>query len=286
MTISGDTPKDARTASGWPDGTAQNHNLLMVMGGGWLKTGWFGDMDTNGKLTTWDPTTGGAGTQSSAQLASQAAAAAAYAVAKGDARRVQDFGVAAPGWCHQFEDVLIGPIPTNRRVQRSPFRTVQSCTDSWGLGRSPQKRSGELLHERNVPLLASFSSASAGSGRAAATTTAVPGSRRNRRPRPSKAAGSGSPSSNTKCLLPSDPQCDFDQELGTGTATRRAGQLADDGDEHDVRARSHLPPRRGCGRAAGAHRASSRLPHGGRRRDAHADQGRYVDPRREPRRRR
>lgn len=96
MTISGDTPKDIRTASGWPDGTAQNHNLLMVYGGGWLKTGWFGGLDTGGKLTTWDPATGNAGTQTSGQLASSAAAAAAYAVAKGDARRVQDFGVAAP----------------------------------------------------------------------------------------------------------------------------------------------------------------------------------------------
>jgi hypothetical protein len=96
ITISGDTPKDATTASGWPDGTAQNHNLLMVYGAGWLKTGFYGDLSAQGKLTTWDPATGGAGTQSSAQLASPAAAAVAYAVAKGDDRRVQDFGVAPP----------------------------------------------------------------------------------------------------------------------------------------------------------------------------------------------
>ena len=96
MTISGDTPKDALTASGWPDGTAQNHNLLMVYGNGYLKTGWFGGMDATGTVTTWDPTTGGAGTQTSAQLAGSAAAAVAYAVAKGDDRRVADFGVAAP----------------------------------------------------------------------------------------------------------------------------------------------------------------------------------------------
>ena len=43
MTISGDTPKDALTSSGWPDNTQSNHNLLMVMGNGYLKTGWFGD---------------------------------------------------------------------------------------------------------------------------------------------------------------------------------------------------------------------------------------------------
>jgi hypothetical protein len=96
ITISGDTPKDARVASGWPDGTAQNHNLLMVYGAGFLKTGWFGDMDAAGKLTTWDPATGGTGTQTSAQLAGAASAAVAYAVAKGDDRRVQDFGVPVP----------------------------------------------------------------------------------------------------------------------------------------------------------------------------------------------
>ena len=96
MTISGDTPKEARAASGWPDTTAQNHNLLMVYGNGWLKTGWFGDLDSSGALTTWDPNTGGAGTQSSGALASSAAAAVAYAVTKGDDRRVQDFGIAAP----------------------------------------------------------------------------------------------------------------------------------------------------------------------------------------------
>jgi hypothetical protein len=96
ITISGDTPKDINQSSGWPDGTANNHNLLMVYGSGFLKTGWFGSVDTNGKLTTWDPATGGAGTQTSGQLASSASAAAAYAVAKGDDRRVLDFGVAAP----------------------------------------------------------------------------------------------------------------------------------------------------------------------------------------------
>jgi hypothetical protein len=96
MTITGDTPKDALTSQGWPDGTQGNHNLLMVYGNGYLKTGWFGDMDDQGNVTTWDPTTGGAGTQSSAALGSPAGAAVAYAVAKGDSRRVSDFGVAVP----------------------------------------------------------------------------------------------------------------------------------------------------------------------------------------------
>ena len=68
------------------------------MGNGYLKTGWFGNLGTDGTLTTWDPNTGGAGTMTSAQLATYGTSAAAYAIAKGDARRVQDFnGTAPPG---------------------------------------------------------------------------------------------------------------------------------------------------------------------------------------------
>ncbi|HEY6461364.1 MAG TPA: hypothetical protein VIY73_14460 [Polyangiaceae bacterium] len=96
LTITGDTPKDGLTASGWPDGTASNHNLVFVWGGGWLKTGWFGNLDTQGNLTTWDPNSGAAGTQTSQALGTPAASAVAYAVTKGDARRVSDFGGTAP----------------------------------------------------------------------------------------------------------------------------------------------------------------------------------------------
>jgi hypothetical protein len=96
ITISGDTTKDALTASGWPDNTASNHNLLHVMGNGYLKTGWFGDLSPSGTLTTWDPNTGAAGTMTSAQLATYATSAAAYAIAKGDARRVSDFNGTPP----------------------------------------------------------------------------------------------------------------------------------------------------------------------------------------------
>ncbi len=39
ITITGDTPKDALTSSGWPDSTAKNHNLLYVMGNGYLEDG-------------------------------------------------------------------------------------------------------------------------------------------------------------------------------------------------------------------------------------------------------
>jgi hypothetical protein len=96
MTITGDTPKTGLTRSGWPDGTVDNHNLVMVWGGGWLKTGWFGNLDASGNLTTWDPNTGGTGTATSQTLGTPAASAVAYAVAKGDARQVENFGGTAP----------------------------------------------------------------------------------------------------------------------------------------------------------------------------------------------
>jgi hypothetical protein len=96
LTITGDTPKTGLNRSGWPDGTVDNHNLVMVWGGGWLNTGWYGNLDAQGNLTTWDPNTGGVGTLTSQALGTPAASAVAYAVTKGDARRVQDFGGTAP----------------------------------------------------------------------------------------------------------------------------------------------------------------------------------------------
>jgi hypothetical protein len=97
FTITGDTQKDALNRNAWPDGTANNHNLVYAFGGGLLKTGWFGDMDLGGNVSTWDPNTGKtvAG-GNSANMATPASAAIAYAVTKGDARRVQDFGVTVP----------------------------------------------------------------------------------------------------------------------------------------------------------------------------------------------
>jgi hypothetical protein len=96
FTITGDTPKTGLKRSGWPDGTVNNHNLVFAWGGGWLKTGWFGNLDAAGKLTTWDPQTGGAGTMTSQALGASAASAVAYAVTRGDARRVGDFGGTPP----------------------------------------------------------------------------------------------------------------------------------------------------------------------------------------------
>lgn len=92
LTVHGDTPKDPRNRGGWPDGTPNNSNWLYVLGNGHLKTGWFGGVRANGTTDGFDPTTGNVapGQQSNATSAA-AGAAVAFAVAKGDMRRVQDF---------------------------------------------------------------------------------------------------------------------------------------------------------------------------------------------------
>ncbi len=97
FTITGDTPKSALDRQGWGDGTESNHNVVYAFGNGQLKTGWFGDLALNKTVSTWDPTTGRAiPGGNSAQMGTPAAAAVAFAVSKGDMRRIQDFGVSVP----------------------------------------------------------------------------------------------------------------------------------------------------------------------------------------------
>jgi hypothetical protein len=92
FTIHGDTPKDPTVANGWPDGTPSNSNWMYVYGNGFLKTGWFGNVSAARVATGFDPTTGAlVPGQGSGVTSAPAAAAAAYAVAKGDMTRVQDF---------------------------------------------------------------------------------------------------------------------------------------------------------------------------------------------------
>ena len=92
MTVHGDTPKTPLDRNGWQDGTPRNSNWMYVYGNGYLKTGWLGGIDAAGNVNGWDPATGNnvAG-QASAVTANAASAAVAYAIAKGDMRRVQDF---------------------------------------------------------------------------------------------------------------------------------------------------------------------------------------------------
>jgi hypothetical protein len=94
MAWNGDTTKNALAPAGWVDGTANNHNVLYVLGNGFTKAGWFGGIQTDTTLSTWDPTSGlnvATGGMTSAALAAPASAAVLFAVAKGDMRRVQDF---------------------------------------------------------------------------------------------------------------------------------------------------------------------------------------------------
>jgi hypothetical protein len=94
LSMSGDTFKSPFNRNGWGDGTPMGSNLLYVMGGGHLKTGWFGDMDPATQASGWDQATGntgGAYTGRGAELGSSAAAALLFAVSKGDMRRVRDF---------------------------------------------------------------------------------------------------------------------------------------------------------------------------------------------------
>lgn len=91
LTIHGDTPKTPLQASGWPDGTPGNSNWMYVYGNGWLKTGWFGGVMRDGGVRGYDPATGQENGTPSAQLAAPASAAVAFAIAKGDMRRVGDF---------------------------------------------------------------------------------------------------------------------------------------------------------------------------------------------------
>jgi len=91
ITIEGDTPKTPLVNATWPDNTPQNSNWMFVYGGGKLKTGWFGGIDRTGNVTGFDPHTGLAAAPSSDLQAKAAVAAVAYAITRGDLRRVQDF---------------------------------------------------------------------------------------------------------------------------------------------------------------------------------------------------
>jgi len=90
ITVSGDTPKDARNRSGWPDGTAQNSNLVFVFGNGHLKTGWFGKIPATGNALGFDPT-GQDAAYNSGNTAKYALASIAYAIAKRDERMISPF---------------------------------------------------------------------------------------------------------------------------------------------------------------------------------------------------
>ena len=91
ITVEGDTPKTPIDRNGWGDATPGDSNWVYVFGNGALRTGWFGGVDRDGVVTGFDPATGAAGANQRDLQAQAAVAAVAYAVARGDRRRVQDF---------------------------------------------------------------------------------------------------------------------------------------------------------------------------------------------------
>jgi len=91
ITIDGDTPKTPLNRVNWLDDTPANSNWLYVLGGGKLKTGWFGGISRQGAVSGFDPATGAATSDYDGDLQAQAAVGAiAYAVARGDMARVRD----------------------------------------------------------------------------------------------------------------------------------------------------------------------------------------------------
>ncbi len=90
ISIHGDTPKNPLVRSGWPDGTPGNSNWVYALGAGHLRTGWHGGIDRNSTVTGFDPTTGNNAQVSSNTTKEAASAAIAYAVARGDMRRVEE----------------------------------------------------------------------------------------------------------------------------------------------------------------------------------------------------
>jgi len=98
VTISGDTTKDPLNQAGWPDGTPGNTNTVYVLGGGHLKTGWFGSIDRTGAVQGFSPA-GAPIAYNGANTARLATASIAFAIAKRDERLISQFanGTTAPG---------------------------------------------------------------------------------------------------------------------------------------------------------------------------------------------
>ncbi|HWO21529.1 MAG TPA: hypothetical protein VNO30_22325 [Kofleriaceae bacterium] len=91
LTIDGDTPKTPLSRQNWLDDTPANSNWMFVLGGGMLRTGWFGGVTRTGAVTGFDPATGQERSYQGDAQAEAACTAVAYAIARGDTRRVQDF---------------------------------------------------------------------------------------------------------------------------------------------------------------------------------------------------
>lgn len=92
LTVHGDTPHNPLQGDAWPDATPKNSNWLYVMGGGFVRSGWFGGVRADGSVDGFDPTSGMAmPNKSAAETSTAAGAAVAYAVSKGNMTLVNQF---------------------------------------------------------------------------------------------------------------------------------------------------------------------------------------------------
>ena len=95
LSIHGDTPRTAFQRRNWPDDSAGECNITFVYGAGHLQSGWFGSVDRSGPehIQLWDPATGANRPFDPVlrrEHGKRAAAAVAYAVARGDRARVDE----------------------------------------------------------------------------------------------------------------------------------------------------------------------------------------------------
>jgi hypothetical protein len=91
LVVMGGTPKNSFDNNGWPDGTPGNANLMYVRSNGFLRPGWFGQLQP-GTRTNFNPTTGALdGSTGVAASTTAAVAGALYAIARGDKITVTSF---------------------------------------------------------------------------------------------------------------------------------------------------------------------------------------------------
>ena len=89
LLVSGDTPKNSYVATGWPDATPGNGNLLYVRSNGFVTPGWFGDFPADMTRMNFDPTTGMNSTAATYQASTDAALGGIlYAIARGNTQIV------------------------------------------------------------------------------------------------------------------------------------------------------------------------------------------------------
>jgi len=90
ITFHGDTPKSATDPGGWPDGTSNNHNRVIVYSAGHIKSGWFGEVKRDDSVRGFDGT-GSLVNYNGGAAAKFGLAAIAYAIAKRDDRAISAF---------------------------------------------------------------------------------------------------------------------------------------------------------------------------------------------------